>query len=154
MEQVQQDKPQLSGMQSALMQRALQHDSEADAMTNPLPVETVQDQGAAVMVDDETELRGMLELGGAVVGVYYRHTGAALTKNAPVLAQAIAPVMQKYGWSMQGRFGVELTALAVSIPVGLELAGAISMDKYEKAAAAAAAEQAAADGEKQPITAS
>ncbi len=135
-----------AGMMAHIMQRAGALDADADAMTNPQPEMQIE---AAPVMDDETELRGMLEIGGAVLGVGYPKAGAALSAHAPTLAGAVVPVMQKYGWTLQGKFGVELTALAVALPAGIEIAAGFRADRQDKARARALAEQkkAAADGE-------
>lgn len=154
MEQVQQEKPQLSGMQAALLQRAMGHDQEADEMTSTQQIG--QDSGGAVVVEDgeAIALRGVLDLSAAAVGVYLPKTGKVLADSAEPLADAILPVMQKYGWSMSGSFGVELRAAAVVVPVGFQLVAAMRQDNYDRAVKAAIAaekeKRAAENGEVKP----
>lgn len=151
MDQIEQAADQNAGMTAHILQRAGALDAEADTMTSPEPEMQAE---AMPAMDDETELRGMLEIGGAVLGVAYPKAGAAMSRHAPTLAAAVVPVLQKYGWTLQGKFGVELSALAVALPAGIEIAAGFRADRQDKARAMALAEQKKAEQDgKQSIAA-
>lgn len=134
----------MSGMEQMLLQQAGALDADADAMTNPQAADMPQAAN-----DDEGEIRGVLELAGAMLGTVYPVTGQTITAKAPAMAAAAVPVMQKYGWSAGGifaKFGPEIGMAVIWLPAGLEIARAIRLDKATKAANDEADEQAAEDG--------
>ncbi|WP_137940249.1 hypothetical protein [Chitinivorax sp. B] len=113
------------GMTAALLQQAGALDAEAEALMQPAMATPDANH-------DESDIRGLLELAGAMLTPVYPRTGQTLTGKAPAMAAAAAPVLQKYGWSASGwlgKFGPEIGMAAVWLPAGLELAKAIRADK-------------------------
>lgn len=101
---------------------------------------------AGPVVDDEAELRGLVELAAAMLGPVLPQTAAIANKQAPAMAAAGAEIMRIHGWSMGG----VLAKYAPYIALVVAVAPVASTARAEVAAQKAAQQkQAANDGEYQ-----
>lgn len=110
-------------------------------------------QDAGPVVDDEAELRGLVELAAAMLGPVLPKTSAAAKMQAPHMAAAGAEIMRIHGWTMGGIMAkyAPYVALAVSVvPVYATARAEIAAQK----AAAAQQKQAANNGDYQQTAAS
>ncbi|XZG68898.1 hypothetical protein ACTSKR_09550 [Chitinibacteraceae bacterium HSL-7] len=128
---------------------ALQAQAEAvDAeMAANYAAPAAEEAAPAVMVDASAEAEAIIKTAVMLAGDAYPTLRQVYTDDKIVqIAQAAAPVMEKYGWNMGGLFeqwGAEIQLAIVLIPVGMATAAAIRTDK----AARAAKQEAANDGE-------
>ena len=105
-------------------------------------------QDAGPVVDDESELRGLVELAAAMLGPVLPKTAASAKAQAPAMAAAGAEVMRLHGWTLGGVMAkyAPYIALVVSVaPVAATARAEIAAQK----AAAAQQQQAANDGDYQ-----
>ena len=148
MEQVQQEKSQLSGMQAALLQRAMEYDNEADAMSNP-PPEAAAEEIQITRQSNTEIIATALKIAAAAAAVNLPEVKEEITPN--MLEQAAAGwggVCDHYGIDLSGYMGnggVMICASAVmsTWPLIEAVKGIINKRK----------QQAAEYEQKQPITA-
>lgn len=136
---------QLLEAEAAAADRAIAENNDALLAANDPTAEE-----AGPVVDDETELRGLVELAAAMLGPVLPQTAAVANKQAPAMAAAGAEIMRIHGWSMGG----VLAKYAPYIALVVAVAPVASTARAEVEAQKAAAKQqkAANDGDYQPKT--
>ena len=84
-------------------------------------------------VDYLGDARGIVDIAAESLAAFYPSTAPILDEGKRgKIAGALAPVMEKYGFSLGGfmaRFGPEINLAFVLAPVSLALAGAIRADR-------------------------
>lgn len=94
-------------------------------------------------VDYMTDAQGIVDMGAAALGAWYPRTEPVLNDAArKKLAEAAAPVMEKYGLTLGalfGRWGAEINLAFALVSLGVPIAKAISADRAEQKAAQLAA---------------
>lgn len=133
-------------------------EAEAKALeTTPAPDTVTPGQGPAsesvAVVDWEEDSRGLVNIAAEALGGFYPSTAPILDDKARGrIAGALAPVMQKYGWSLAavfGKYGAEIQLAFVASQYAIPIAKAIAADRAQ-ARAAKAAEKPAAPVQDQP----
>ena len=114
-------------------------------------------QEGGPIVDDEAELRGLVELAAAMLGPMLPKTAAAAKIQAPHMAAAGAEIMRIHGWTMGGIMAkyAPYVALAVSVaPVyataRAEIAAQRAAQVPDELAARRKAKQGAQHGSSEP----
>ncbi len=102
---------------------------------------------AGPVVDDEAELRGLVELAAAMLGPVLPQTAAVANKQAPAMAAAGAEIMRIHGWSMGGVLAKYAPYIALIVAVAPVASTARAEVEAQKAAAQQ--QQAANDGDYQ-----
>lgn len=93
-----------------------------------------QEQGA--IIDDEAELRGLVELAAAMLGPVLPKTSAAAKQQAPHMAAAGAEIMRLHGWTMGGVMAKYAPYIALVVAVAPVAATARAEVAERKQAAA------------------
>lgn len=109
-------------------------------------------QDAGPVVDDEAELRGLVELAAAMLGPVLPKTAAVANRQAAAMAAAGAEVMRIHGWSM-GSFWTKYAPYFALATAMLPVAVTAKAEFTAQKAAAAQQKQAANDGDYQQTAA-
>jgi hypothetical protein len=120
----------------------------AESNAELLAANDPQMQDAGPVIDDEAELRGLVELAAAMLGPVLPKTAAVAKQQAPAMAAAGAEVMRLHGWTMGGvmaKYAPYIALIVAVAPVASTARAEVAAQKE----AAAQQKQAANDGDYQ-----
>lgn len=132
---------QLLEAEAAAADRAIAENNAALLAAND---PATQDDGP--VIDDETELRGLVDLAAAMLGPVLPKTAAVAKQQAPAIAAAGAEVMRLHGWTMGGMLAKYAPYIALVVAV-VPVTSAARAEVAAQKAAAAQQKQAANDGD-------
>lgn len=134
---------QLLEAEAAAADRAIEENNAALLAANDPAM-----QDAGPVIDDEAELRGLVDLAAAMLGPVLPKTAAVAKQQAPAMAAAGAEVMRLHGWTIGGmmaKYAPYIALVVTALPVVTTARAEIAAQK----AAAAQQKQAANDGDYQ-----
>lgn len=120
----------------------------AESNAELLAANDPQMQDAGPVIDDEAELRGLVELAAAMLGPVLPKTAAVAKQQAPAMAAAGAEVMRLHGWTMGGVMAKYAPYIALIVAVA-PIASTARAEVAAQKEAAAQQKQAANDGDYQ-----